>query len=101
MMQVNSTCIIFLFGVNCLVRFFGRKKNRFEMRRYLERTVFLLLFSGYLWTGLTLFAQQAKTSPAHGSELSPEKAVASAEQGHCRENIPALKSAMAAQVPAV
>jgi tetratricopeptide (TPR) repeat protein len=53
------------------------------------------------WPGFDVVAQQAKvTPPASRSELSPEKAVASAEQGHCRENISALKRAMASQVPA-
>jgi tetratricopeptide (TPR) repeat protein len=61
---------------------------------------FFFLFIGYLWSGLPLSAQEAKTAPGHGSELSPEKAVSLAEQGHCRENISALKRAMAAQVPA-
>jgi tetratricopeptide (TPR) repeat protein len=70
------------------------------MWRYLVKTSFFLVFIGYLWAGVTLSAQQAKTTAADGAAVSPEKAVILAEQGHCRENIPALKRAMGAQVPA-
>jgi tetratricopeptide (TPR) repeat protein len=70
------------------------------MWRYLVKTSFFLVFIGYLWAGVTLSAQQAKTTAADGAAVSPEKAVILAEQGHCRENISALKRAMGAQVPA-
>jgi Tfp pilus assembly protein PilF len=46
------------------------------------------------WCATTL-AQQSKSAPA--SELSPDKAITMAAQGHCREAIPALKHAMAGQ----
>ncbi len=45
-----------------------------------------------------LLAQQAKGAGAR-PELSPEKAIALAEQGHCRESIAGLKRGMAAQSP--
>ena len=44
-----------------------------------------------------LLAQQAKGA---GPQLSPEKAISLAEQGHCRESIGGLKRGMAAQSPA-
>jgi tetratricopeptide (TPR) repeat protein len=46
--------------------------------------------------------QQAKVAATPGarSELSPDKALTLAEQGHCQESISALKRAMAGQVPA-
>lgn len=69
------------------------------MYGYLGKTAFFLLFIGYLWSGLALSAQEAKTTTAR-SALSPEEAVTSAEQGHCRQNVSALKRAMAAEVPA-
>ena len=42
-------------------------------------------------------AQQGKTV---GSQVSPEKAIALAQQGHCRESLLALKQTMAGQAPA-
>jgi tetratricopeptide (TPR) repeat protein len=75
------------------------KKNHLKMYGYLGKTAFFLLFIGYLWSGLALSAQEAKTTTAR-SALSPEEAVTSAEQGHCRQNVSALKRAMAAEVPA-
>ncbi|HEY7351394.1 MAG TPA: tetratricopeptide repeat protein [Terriglobales bacterium] len=59
----------------------------------------LLLIVECLLFGPVLFAQQTKTG-ARGSELSPDKAIALAEQGQCRESISALKYAMSSQVPA-
>jgi tetratricopeptide (TPR) repeat protein len=103
MMQAVNPPASFSFGMNSLLKIFRArtsKENQFRMSRSFGNTAFFLVFIG-LWSGLWLSAQEGKTPPAHGSELSPEKAVASAEQGHCRENISALKSAMAAQVPAV
>lgn len=69
------------------------------MYRYPQKAAFFPLFIVYLWCASTLLAQQTKAAAAPGAGLSPEKAVASAEQGHCRENISALKRAMAAEVP--
>jgi tetratricopeptide (TPR) repeat protein len=58
----------------------------------------LLVFStGCLLFGTNLVAQK---SAAPKSELSPEKAIALAEQGHCRESIAALKRLMGAQTTA-
>jgi tetratricopeptide (TPR) repeat protein len=51
-----------------------------------------------LWSAAAVIAEQPK-SPIK-AELSPEKAIALAEQGHCRENLSALKHAMAGQIPA-
>lgn len=99
-MQADRRLHLFCFGVKLLIGFFARKEYRFRMRRCLERTAFFLIFSGFSWFGLTVSAQVTKTVPAHGSAVPPEKAVALAEQGHCRENIFALKRAMTAQLPA-
>jgi tetratricopeptide (TPR) repeat protein len=57
------------------------------------------LLAGSLWSASITLGQQAKSPAPPQSALSPEKALALAEQGHCRENIPALKHAMASQVP--
>ena len=86
-----------------MVKFFRQRtsaENRFNICRRLGNTAFLLFFIGYLWTGLPFSAQEAKSTPAQGSDFSPEKAVTLAEQGHCSENISVLKRAMAAQVSA-
>ena len=69
------------------------------MCRYSGKNAFFILFIGYLWPVAMLVAQQTKAAATPGAELSPDKAVTLAEQGHCRENISALKRAMAAQVP--
>jgi tetratricopeptide (TPR) repeat protein len=53
---------------------------------------------GCLWS--VSLAQQAKSSTAPPSVLSPEKAIDLAEQGHCRESLSPLKHAMAGQAPA-
>jgi tetratricopeptide (TPR) repeat protein len=65
-------------------------------------TAVFVLLVGFLWSAPIILGQQAKVAatPSAGSELSPEKAVALAEQGHCRESISALKRAMANSVPA-
>jgi tetratricopeptide (TPR) repeat protein len=63
--------------------------------------VFVLLI-GFLWSAPIILGQQAKVAatPGAGSDLSPDKALTLAEQGHCQESISALKRAMAYSVPA-
>jgi tetratricopeptide (TPR) repeat protein len=52
---------------------------------------------GCLLSCPNVLAQRAKGVPA--SDLSPEKAIALAEQGHCRESIAVLKRTMSGPVP--
>ena len=61
-----------------------------------------VLFIGFLLSDPAIQAQQTKTAatPGAGSGLSPNKALALAEQGRCQESISALKRAMTGQVPA-
>ena len=54
-----------------------------------------IIIVAILWSASLAIAQQAK-SP--NSTLTPEKALALAEQGRCRESIPALKRALSSQV---
>lgn len=68
------------------------------MYTFRGKTAFILLFVGYLWSASITLGQQAKSSPAPQLVLSPEKVLSLAEQGHCRENISALKRAMSSQV---
>jgi len=72
------------------------------MSRHSGTTAVFVLFIGFLWSAPIILGQQAKvaTTPGARSELSPDKAVTLAEQGHCQESISALKRAMAGQVPA-
>jgi tetratricopeptide (TPR) repeat protein len=92
---VNHTCIIF-----SLVRDFSERNSsqaQFKMYTFRGKTAFILLFAGYLWSVSITVGQQAKSS-APQLELSPEKALSLAEQGHCRESISALKRVMSSQV---
>jgi tetratricopeptide (TPR) repeat protein len=50
-----------------------------------------------LWS-TSLALGQAKSASPGQSALTPEKALSLAEQGHCRESIPALKRALSSQV---
>jgi tetratricopeptide (TPR) repeat protein len=61
----------------------------------------LILSTGSLWSEPVIMAQQAKvaSAPGAGSGLSTDKALILAEQGHCQENISALKRAMTGKIP--
>ncbi len=63
-----------------------------------RKTAFILFLAAYLWSASITLGQQTKTASAPPTALSPEKALALAEQGHCRENISALKRAMSSQL---
>jgi tetratricopeptide (TPR) repeat protein len=67
------------------------------MYSYRRTAEFLVLAVGCLWLGSVVSAQQVKTSPATPSAVTSEKAISLAEQGRCKESIPALKRSMAAQ----
>ena len=71
------------------------------MSRNLGKAALLVLSISYLWLDSASLAQQVKVpAAAGGSGVSAEKAVTLAEQGRCKESIPALKRAMSGQVPA-
>jgi tetratricopeptide (TPR) repeat protein len=72
------------------------------MSRHSGATTVFVLLIGFLWSAPIILGQQAKVAatPGAGSELSPDKALTLAEQGHCQESISALKRAMANSVPA-
>jgi tetratricopeptide (TPR) repeat protein len=62
------------------------------------KVVSLVLF--LVWSPSLLQAQQSKaTSLATEGAVTPDKAIALAQQGHCKEAIPALKRAMSASTP--
>jgi tetratricopeptide (TPR) repeat protein len=68
------------------------------MRIFRGKTTFIFLLAAYLWSASITLGQQAKSSSAPPTALSPEKALSLAEQGHCRESISALKRAMSSQM---
>ena len=62
------------------------------------RTSAIFFLSVAALSGFSSSAQQTRSaSPA--AHIPPQRAIALAEQGHCRETISALKQAMAAQLP--
>ena len=92
---MNHACIIFL------ERDFSERESsqtQFKMCIFRGKTTFILLLAGYLWSASITLGQQTKSASALQSALSPEKALRLAEQGHCRENISALKRAMSNQI---
>ena len=62
------------------------------------KTTFILLLAGCLWSASVALGQQSKTGTTPEPELTPEKALSLAEQGHCRESISALKHGMTSQL---
>ena len=70
-----------------------------SMSRYSGTAAFFVLSIGAALHAPAIFAQQAKAPASSGvaSGLSPDKAIALAEQGHCQESISALKRAMTGQ----
>ncbi len=72
------------------------------MSRNTGTTAFLFFSASVLFFAVPLFAQAPKSTPATAasSAITAEKAITLAEQGQCKEAIPALKRAIAAQVPA-
>src|SRR5271169_3857006 len=81
--------------------FSGRESSPtpFKMCTFRRKTVLIVLLVGYLWSALITLGQQPKAASAPASALSPEKAIALAEQGRCRESISALKRAISSQAP--
>src|SRR5580704_3299009 len=72
------------------------------MSRHSGTTAVFVLLIGFSWSAPIILGQQAKVAATPGarSELSPDKALTMAEQGHCQESISALKRASAGQVAA-
>jgi tetratricopeptide (TPR) repeat protein len=85
-----------------LVRDFSERDPRsaqFKMCTFRRKRALIVLLASYLWSASITLGQQPKVASAPQSALSPEKALSLAEQGRCRESIPALKRAMASQTP--
>jgi tetratricopeptide (TPR) repeat protein len=71
---------------------------QFKMCIFPPKTAFILLVA-HLWSASITVGQQAKIASAPQSASVPDRALALAAKGHCRESISALKRAMASQVP--
>jgi tetratricopeptide (TPR) repeat protein len=96
MMQAWTTPASFFF-----VRHFSERESsqtQSKMRIFPGTTAFTLLFVGTLLCASITPGQQVKVASAPQTALSPEKALALAEQGHCRESISALKRATSGQI---
>jgi tetratricopeptide (TPR) repeat protein len=72
------------------------------MSKYISATVASVLLIGFLSFEPIILAQQGRAAgtPVAGAGLSPDEAIALAEQGHCQDSLSALKRAMTGQVPA-
>ena len=70
-----------------------------KMCSYLKKVCvsFVLLVVLFV-SGFKTNAQQSK-SASPGAQISPQQAIALAEQGHCLQSISALKKAVVAQIP--
>jgi tetratricopeptide (TPR) repeat protein len=100
MRQANTSPASFFFGVIFQRGTFERRIAQYKMCRYSGEAAAIVLLMVCLWSEPVILAQQAKVAAATRPGLSPEKALSLAEQGHCRENISALKRAMTGQIPA-
>src|SRR5215471_12790387 len=80
--------------------FLNRAALRKQIMRGSVRPALLLLLGTFLPVSPGL-AQQAKPAPpANGSTMTPAQAITLAEQGRCKEAIPALRRALTPQTPA-
>jgi tetratricopeptide (TPR) repeat protein len=96
MMQAWITPASFFF-----VRDFSERESsqaQFKMYTFRGKTAFILVLAGYLWSASITLGQQTKSASPPPPALSPAKALSLAEQGHCRENISALKRALSSQL---
>src|SRR5580658_2070038 len=93
MMQALITPALFFLVRGFSVR--NPRQHQFRMCIFPRKSGLIVLLAGYLWSASITFGQQLKAASPPQSALSPEKALALAEQGRCRESIPALKRALA------
>src|SRR5437660_2029456 len=96
MMQATPSLASFFF---CSILQRGLFEAPVQMCRSRGKAVAIVFLVGCLRFGSISVAQQGKSSTAPHSALSPEKAIALAEQGRCRESLSALKHAITGQPP--
>ena len=95
MQATPIACIIFF----CAILQRGIFETPVQMCRSRGSAVAVIFLVGCLWSASISVAQQAKSSTPPPSVLSPEKAIALAEQGRCHESLSPLKHAMTGQAP--
>jgi tetratricopeptide (TPR) repeat protein len=78
---------------------FQAQRRQKQMPRYPGTIAVLSLGLSLLFFAPPLVAQSRKTAPAAGTStaLSPEKAISLAQQGRCKEAVPALKRALTSE----
>jgi tetratricopeptide (TPR) repeat protein len=97
---ITPACLIF-FSQRHSEGTLGSRNALRKMSRLSGATAIFVLSIGLSCAQPVVLAQSKTAAPpASGSALSPDKAIALAEQGHCQESISTLKKAMAGQVPA-
>ena len=80
--------------------FSGRESSQppFKMCSSRWKAVIVLSLAGCIWSASIALCQEPKAGAAHTTALTPEKALALAQKGRCRESISALKRALTSQV---
>jgi tetratricopeptide (TPR) repeat protein len=96
MMQALTPPASFFFARD----FSGRESSQplFKMSSSRWKAVLFLSLAGCIWSASIALCQQPKAGSAPQPALTPEKALALADEGRCRESIPALKRALTSQV---
>ncbi len=95
MMQALTPLASFFF-----VRDFSGRESwqpPFTMCSFRWKVVLFLPLAGCIWSASIAVCQQPKAGAVPHPALTPEKALALAEQGRCRESMAALKGALASQ----
>jgi tetratricopeptide (TPR) repeat protein len=80
--------------------FSGREFSQRPFKMFFSRwkAVFFLSLAGCFWSTSIALCQQRKAGAGPQAALSPERALALANQGLCRESIDALKRALTSQL---
>ncbi|MFZ0957968.1 MAG: tetratricopeptide repeat protein [Candidatus Sulfotelmatobacter sp.] len=80
--------------------FSGRESSQRSFKMFFSRwkAFFFLSLAGCFWSASIAWCQQPKAGAAPHAALTPEKALALANQGLCRESISALKRALTSQL---
>ena len=79
--------------------FSGRESSQpiFKMSSSRWKAVLFLSLAGCIWSASFALCQQPKAGATPQPALTPEKAIALAEEGRCRESMSALKRALTSQ----
>src|SRR6202022_3330863 len=97
----DTACLIFVFELCRLKAIFELLHDEQMTRIWCTVAISCLAF-GVWFPASVLVAQEVKASSSAGSGagVTEEKAIALAEQGHCKEALPSLKRTLGGQGPA-